>query len=146
MNTATKKPTPIRHTLTFEVDVDADFVDYLTQYNDIFMTSRAGYWAFGHALPKRDATVGAAHAGWLVFECLRSSSGMPSEKNIARALDCWKTGETLPKGWHLLDRDAAIRAWCEGVKRWGVEWYEEVDVDREDTVVQLSLLGEVRYS
>ena len=44
-----------------------------------------------------------------------------------------------------LDRAAALRAWEEGAKRWGVAWYEDVDANREDVVVQLALLGETKY-
>lgn len=72
---------------------------------------------------------------------------MPTDKAIREAKRCYGGAHdgNLPKGWYLLDRNTAIRAWCEGVKRWGMDWYEEVDAEREDVVVQLALLGEVRY-
>ena len=49
-----------------------------------------------------------------------------------------RAGEPLPKRWFRLDRAAALRAWEEGVKRWGAAWYEDVDANREDVVVQLA--------
>ena len=60
-------------------------------------------------------------------------------------MHAWVNSEPLPKGWFRLDREAALRAWEEGIKRWGVGWYEHTDSNREDVVIQLALLGEIRY-
>ena len=135
MSTALKPPDPIKHTLVVDLAIDADFVRYLIQYRDIFGMNYCGYWARGI---EHDET------GWLLWESDEMHQrGHEPERNVAIA--AWRSGQPLPAGWYRLDRDAAIRAWCEGVKRWGVNWYDNVDASREDVVVQLSLLGEVRY-
>lgn len=126
---------PIKHTFSMEVDIDPYFIEYLIKYRDIFDRNRSGSWAFGVKVK----------GGWLVYE--QEDDAMPTEKAIRAAKSCYggASDGKLPERWYLLDRDAAIRAWCEGVKRWGVEWYEDVDAEREDVVVQLALLGEIRY-
>lgn len=126
---------PLKHTFTLTVEIDPNWVEYLTSGNDIFDRNRAGYWLRG---------VDSDDAGWLCWEddekCRHGE-----EPNLKEALRAWQAGEPLPPHWFRLDRAATLRAWEEGVKRWGVDWYEEVDGSREDVVVQLALLGEVRY-
>jgi len=132
-------PAPLKHTFQLTVEIDKNWVDYLTQHNDIFGGSYAGYWLRG--VEHDDADDGK---GWLCWEddekCRHGE-----EPNREMAIYEWKLGNPLPEHWFRLDRAAAIRAWEEGVKRWGVDWYEETDSTREDVVVQLALLGEIRY-
>jgi len=129
-------PAPLKHTFQLTVEVDSGWVDYLTKHADIFENARAGYWLRGVAL--NDDT------GWLCWED-DEKCRYGEEPNFETAKHEWVLGNPLPEHWFRLDRAAAIRAWEEGVKRWGVDWYEECDSTREDIVVQLALLGEVRY-
>ena len=134
--TATKRPDPEKHTFTITVEVNSSWVEYLTEYGDIFASDRAGYWLRG---VEHESAL-----GWLCWE--DDEKCRPGkEPNRQAALTAWRAGEPLPKRWFRLDRAAALRAWEEGVKRWGVAWYEDVDANREDVVVQLALLGETRY-
>jgi len=126
----------LQHTFSITVGVDPSWVEYLTLSPDIFHPSRTGYWLRG---VECDAV-----RGWLCWEddekCRHGE-----EPNRAAAIAAWEAGEPLPEHWYRLHRAAALRAWEEGVKRWGVDWYDQVDAEREDVVVQLALLGEVRY-
>jgi len=139
MNIATDRPEPLKHTFTITVDVDPRWVDYLTQHSTIFGRPHyAGYWACG-----------AAHdpeLGWLVAE-LDEAERFPGEHEATRVEAIWRAGSDLPPRWYRLDRAAALRMWEEGVKRHGVGWYDapEHDGAREDELLQLALLGEVRY-
>jgi hypothetical protein len=133
--TTTNRHAPINHTFSLTVDVDGFWVEYLTQHRDVFGPNYTGYWAFGVA---QDQAL-----GWLVFE--QGDGRRPSSAHVADVLHAWRTGMPLLPPWHRLDRAAALRAWEEGVKRWGVDWYEHTDGPREDVVIQLALLGEVRY-
>jgi hypothetical protein len=137
MNIAKKtRPDPTVHTFSVTVEIDPFWVEYLTQNVDIFGQQYVGYWLRG---VERDPDL-----GWLVWEDdERHEWGF--EPNRMAARNAWREGQPLPEGWYRLDRAAAVRAWEEGVKRWGVGWYAEVDAPREDLVVQLALLGEVRY-
>lgn len=126
----------MKHTFTLTVEIDPKWIDYLTQGNDIFASSRAGYWLRG---AEHDPEL-----GWLVWED-DEKCHHGEEPNRVTAYKAWKSGEALPEHWFRLDRAAAIRAWEEGVKRWGITWYEDVDGRLEDVVVQLALLGEIRY-
>lgn len=126
----------LKHTFELTVEIDPSWFEYLTVHLDIFASTRAGYWLRGvENLPG---------LGWLCWEddwkCHQGH-----EPNREAALKAWQAGAPLPEHWFKLDQDAAIRAWEEGVKRWGVDWYENVDGQREDVVVQLALLGEIRY-
>ena len=136
MNTATERPEPLKHTFTLTVDVDPFWVQYLTGYTDIF-----GHAAFRNWLRGVDHH---PERGWLCWES-DDQHRRGEEPNREEAVRAWALGEPLPKGWYTLDRAVALRAWEEGVKRWGVDWYEHTDAEREDVVVQLALLGEVRY-
>ena len=134
MNTATERPEPLKHMFSLTVDVDPFWVEYLTRYTDIFGRQYAGYWLRG---VERDD-----ERGWLCLEYDERGREPPYR---IEALAAWRAGEKLPPGWYRLDRAAALRAWEEGVKRWGVDWYRQTDAGREDEVIQLSLLGEIRY-
>ena len=66
------------------------------------------------------------------------------EEVPADVLAAWRGGdEKLPERWYALDVDAAKKAWAEGVKRAGEEWYR--DGPSGDAPLQLVLLGELRY-
>jgi hypothetical protein len=138
VNIAKKKtrPDPTVHTFSVTVEIDPFWVEYLTQNVDVFGQQYAGYWLRG---VDRDPEL-----GWLVWED-DEQHRWGKEPDRLEARSAWLAGEPLPKGWYRLDRAAAVRAWEEGVKRWGVGWYAQVDAIREDVVVQLALLGEVRY-
>jgi len=135
MSASQIKPTPILHTLTLQVEIPVRFVSDMVNTRDIFSNDQSGYWAYGMRCPDG--------LGWLIFEQV---DGAPQESSIARAKLHWRDHKPLPEGWHLLDDAVAIRAWCEGVKRWGVNWFDQVDGGRRDVVLQLSLLGELRYA
>ena len=134
MNTATKEQQPVEHTFAITCLVDPFWVEYLTRFSDIFGQQYTGYWAHG---ADRNPQL-----GWLVFEHNDKEPDVSERKRVAAL---WRAGKDLPPRWYRLDRAAALRAWEEGVKRWGVNWYDDVDSTREDVVVQLALLGEVRY-
>jgi hypothetical protein len=131
------------HPLTLTVDVDPSWVKDLTERDVVFHRRVAGYWLRG---VRHDAAL-----GWLCYELPRAPEDvgrddlrvvLPEEDAAALA---WSTGGVLPPGWHRLDRTAALRAWEAGVRRWGVDWYCGVDARREDSALQIALLGEVQY-
>ncbi len=61
------------------------------------------------------------------------------------AIRAWEAGDGLPDGYYRLDRAAALRAIAHGAKRYGLEAAFEADADQLDAMIQLALLGEVRY-
>ena len=132
-----KAKEPIKHTFSTEVDIDPDFVEYLTKFNDIFQQNRSGTGPSGRQGQGRLAT-SLFRSGWRRRDAHRQA--------IREAKSCYGGAHdgNLPKGWYVLDRDAAIRAWCEGVERWGVEWYEDVDAERETSSCSRAP-GEIRY-
>lgn len=136
VGSATMRPEPLTHTFSITVAVDPFWVEYLTRYPDIFGRQYAGYWLRGVDRHSK--------RGWLCWED-DEQHRQGEEPDRVEALRAWSHGGTLPQGWYCLDRAAALRAWEEGVKRWGVDWYEQTDANREDVVVQLALLGEIRY-
>lgn len=139
MNIATERPEPLKHTFTITVDIDLRWVDYVTQHNDIFgRTYYAGYWA--------RAMAHDPELGWLVAE-MDEEERYPGKHECERVEAMWRSGNVLPERWYRLGRAAAIRMWEEGVKRHGVGWYDsnEHDGGMEDELLQLTLLGEVRY-
>lgn len=135
----TERPAPLKHTFTITADVDPEWVNYITRFPDIFgRPYYAGYWAQGVAIDWE--------LGWLVAE-INDQERWPGKTESARVEALWRAGEPLPARWYRLDRTAALRMWEEGVKRLGVGWYDsnEHDGSLEDVLLQLALLGEVRY-
>jgi len=138
MNTATATSLKghAKHTFSIVVEIDQNWIDYLTQCGDILMLQYAGYWLRG--------VEHRSDLGWLCWEgCDKCFQG--EEPNRTAASRAWAAGEPLPENWFRLDHAAAVRAWEEAVKRWGVDWYERTSSTREDIALQLALLGEVRY-
>lgn len=129
-----KKNIPV--TVEIATNVNPEWIEMCTQHTDLFMQSYCGYWARG--LERTNAR------GWLVFE---SAGEIPrgEEPNKTRAVREWRTGNKLPQLYHRLDEAAAIRAWKYGVEKWGLGWYDDADATSYDIVIQLALLGEVRY-
>ena len=132
--TATARPETFKHTFSLTVDVAPHWIGYLTLSRSVFGYNYIGYWACG--------IVQDDELGWLIYE---DDSGVPRSSNSTAVEALWRAGEPLPERWHRLDRAAALRAWEEGCKQWGIHWYERTDATKEDVVVQLALLGEVRY-
>jgi hypothetical protein len=120
--------------VSIKVDVDPEWIDFVTRYNDIFRQSYIGYWAYGVQVK----------GGWLVYE-QAAHDRRPTELEIEDAAGAYESRQSLPEDWHLLDRDAAIRAWAEGVRRSGVDWYKNGDANDYDVAIQRALLGEVKY-
>ena len=125
--------------LTVEVPTEC-WIDLLVECADMFSDLYCGHW-----LRSVEWDAKRGHLAW-------EDDGKHDHDNEPRrkaALEAWHKGEDeqLPKGWHRLDRRAAIKAFCEGVKLWGINWMDSDHNDARgyDVVVQHALLGELRY-
>lgn len=128
--------------VSFEVEVEPDWIDLCTKHNDLFMTSYCGYWMRGMEQDDK--------LGWLCYEFDYSSTAtsirdMEDSPEYQSIVEAWRNGEKLPDHWYRLDEAAAIKAWVEGVKKFGTDWYEEADSTYYDIVIQMALLGSVVY-
>lgn len=113
----------------------ADWVEFVTQYNDIFNADHCGYWLRG---------VDRTEEGVLAWEDDEQHPHF-GEPGLKLARFIYRTGGTLPPGWFRLDKALAEKAWDIGVQKHGEQWYSEGDSTTYDTVLQLALLDEVRY-
>jgi hypothetical protein len=121
------------------VVVDQDWIEFCTQYNELFSTNYCGYWLGGVEYSDK--------LGWLAWEHPddKSAKDADDEPGYKKILAAWKKGKPLPPHWFRLDAAAAMKAWAEGCKKYGVDWYENSDAVSIDVVIQLALLGEVIY-
>lgn len=117
-----------------QVTVNPEWTDYVTQEVDIFLTTYCGYWMRGM---ENDPAL-----GWLVFE---HGEEMSPNKTPPKVMAAWREGGPLPEKWYRIDKAAAEKAWLEGVKRSGQDWYENGDAVAYDCALQMALLGEIRY-
>lgn len=129
----------IKQTIELEIEVDDQWVELLTKYNDIFRADHCGYWLAGM---ERDET------GWLAHEQDNDEnanivSKKPGYSDIVLA---WKLDKPLPEGWFRINKETAIAIWVQGVKEYGIHWYETSDALTYDYLIQKVLLGEHRYS
>lgn len=141
--------------VTLDIDVDDGWIEFCTKETDLFLNYHIGYW--GHGV----RPTGRKNA-WLVWEgeedprladllakgeisFLNQLSDKACKLLHKTAQDAVKNGTPLPQYYHLLDAAAAGKAWAEGVKKYGLDWYENADSNVYDCVVQLALLGEIKY-
>lgn len=139
-----------------EVPVDPDWLSVCSEPSgcEVFGRDHCGYWMHGR---EHSST-----RGWLCWE--HDDEHDPHERDFdAEAVDgspvyeplpgeaearaCWEAGLPMPAGgrWHVLDRDAACRAFAFGVAVKGVDWFQGGDATDYDVVIQLALLSEIRY-
>ncbi len=137
MNTKTEETIDV----TLKIPVPDEFVDYLTSYDDLFRTGHSGYWAYGYGVDDRRT----GKPAWLVYE-MSADEGVPTDEEAELAETQYQGGAGLPDHWFVLDREAALKVLAEGVKRFGVDFYEDSDATTMDDAIQLALLGEIRYA
>ncbi len=126
------------------IAVPADWITAVVHRNWHMSRSGIGHWASGRRpVLSTEATLPPTDV-WLIYES-DTLDLMPAQTD--EAVRAYRAGSALPPRWHLLDQAAAIRAHVEGVKRWGVEWQSSAYASEMgfDIVLQLALLGEVRY-
>lgn len=127
----------VERTFMMTVQVPEEWIRYVTCEREIFgRPHHAGYWLYGAAQDDE--------LGWLVFEM--KDERRPDKAAIEHVKVLWLCGKDLPENWYRLDQAAAIRAWEIATKRWGeLGWPDFRDGPHEDEVIQLTLLGELRY-
>lgn len=114
------------------------WVEFLTHWPDIFGQNYIGYWARGC---EQDDNL-----GWLIYEDCNKDYHHNEEPDREEAVKAWKEGSKLPKDWHRLGREEAATAYLKGCELWGKDWFDEKgDAETYDVVIQLTLLGEIRY-
>lgn len=115
-----------------EVRVDSNWINFVTCENDIFRADHCGNWLYGIRVDD----------GWLVVHC----ENRVRARDIAdKALKCRLAGIKMPDNCYILDRDMAIRAYAEGVKKYGPDWYENADVEKYSAVLQRAMFGAELY-
>lgn len=146
--------------VNLEVKVDPAWIKLCVAHPDMFGFDYIGHWGRGIQIIAN----GKKSVGWLVWEfeedeqlsALMAREGVSFlnqlddeelDKLHQPALEAYAAGKPLPKYYHALDEDGAKRAWVEGVKRYGEDWYErpQTDANTYDAVLQLALLGEIKY-
>lgn len=120
--------------MNIDVDTKEEWIDYLTNYSDIFGYNYIGYWARG---------IDRNEKGWLLYEMYNEEH--PSPEVEKAALKAWHNETTLPPYFFVLDKKMAEKAYVEGVKKWGMDWYEKADANYYDYTLQMAILGETRY-
>ena len=117
-------------TAHLHLEIPQDWIDFVTQGTDVFRSQPyCGYWARG---VEHDEAL-----GWLVWDKLSLNKYLApgSELNRALALRAWR------EGWYHFNRGFAIAAYIEGVKLYGVDWFEDADGPRYDRVIQRAAFG-----
>lgn len=102
-------------------------------------------WGMVIACPPQD--------GWqyLVYIHEEEPAGFDREKRgnlIDRAGAKLRAGRKLPKHFYLINRTVAICIYTEGVKAFGLSWFDAPETDRfrYSNVIQMALFGEIRYA
>ena len=140
----------IKVKVEIDVIVDPGWITQITHYVDIFGSGYVGYWL------RRVNKSGDPTLGQLVWEFEDDSrtkdlgfidqldEDVENELHVAAGL-AWKDRQPLPPHYFVLNLDAAKKMWVEGVKKFGLDWYENGDANTYDYVIQMALLGECKY-
>lgn len=126
-------------------EIPDDWVEFCTKYNDIFMYSYSGYWAYGCHRDKD---------GWLA--CVSDDEGGMDQGEIDRAILAFKAGKRnfefdkkSMKGFFIINEDFAKRAWIAEANypynSDGYSWWEDGDAINIDRAIQLALFDEVVF-
>jgi hypothetical protein len=127
--------------MTVQTEVDPGWIEFVTGgpegMVDIFLQGGyCGYWMEGIDHDEK--------LGWLAYE-FAAEDRHCTPKERAAATKAWRENKELPKNFHALNLELARKSWLEGVKKDGVEWYENGDGCTYDCAVQRALFGEVVY-
>lgn len=110
---------------------------------DLFSLSYCGYWLRGVAYNRK-------HDSWLLYESADDGPAS-NEDEIEEKWKQWNESPSgvfyLPDGWFHWIRDDALRAYKIGERLWGEGWLSDgrTDSRRYDIVIQMALLGEIKY-
>lgn len=143
--------------MTIPITVPADFYDTWLNHNDLFMYSHCGdYWRH-LASDRSDPTKG--HLAW-DFEQDEKIQDYMEEKGVSfidslsqededayhkPAIEAWKAGLPLPPHYYAINKDVCTRAYIEGVKKSGTNWYENGDADDYNCAFQRAVYGKVIF-
>jgi hypothetical protein len=128
-------------TVTLQTEVVFGWIEFVTGgpegFVDVFLGGHCGYWLEG--INHEPAL------GWLAYEFgATDRNATQSEKE--EATKAWLVGAKLPEHFHALNLETAKKSWAEGVKRDGLEWYNDGDGCTYDAAMQMALLGELVYA
>lgn len=112
--------------------------DYFDEGGGIFNRPfGAGYWLYGVAYHSK--------RGWLAFEFDEETFDSDDEKQHAAALRAWRKGEELPEHYFGLTPEVVAQVFANGLRKWGEDWIEEIDLPSAEEALQGTILGEQRY-
>jgi len=146
-----KKELPgIKVKVEVEVEVPRDWLDWAgggEGWADLYQRCHCGYF-----LARIEQSEDLRSA--LAWEDEEDSSnpGADAEEDEmaphADAIAAFHAGNPLPKNYHLINEDFMVRAFVEGVKKFGADWYDpsQTDANTYDTVIQMALFGEQKYA
>jgi hypothetical protein len=125
--------------------VPASWLSEVAIYPDILGRGYIGYWARGISYDKKN------HRR-LIWEFLADpradgiAMGSDDEDQChAEAIKAFKAKKPLPKHYHVLDAELAVKAWALRAGQVGVGWADDNDADDTDLAIQMALLGDIVY-
>ncbi len=138
-------PDTKKETVKLQVELNVDkeaydsFVDFLTQWPDIFSTDYVGYWVRGYRTRDKAGT-----KVWLMHE-FEECDQEASPEEVKFAIDQYKGGGGMPPNWYVLDANTAHKVVAAGVSRYGGNFCDNYDAESLDVAMQMAFLGEIRY-
>lgn len=121
---------------SIEFDVNQNWFDTVLHYSDIFSSSGIGYWARGvYNIPGKV---------WLICDVATMEQRL-TEEMTQEAVRCLRDKMKLPEHFYALDKELLKEAYCAGVRRKGVDWYDTADSNDYDVAIQTALFGKVLY-
>lgn len=111
---------------------------YFDEDGQIFQLRHgAGYWLYGVEYHKK--------RGWLAFEFDENVFDPMNTKQHVAAIRAWKKGEALPPHYFALTPEVVAKVFDNGLRKWGEDWIDEIDLPSAEEALQGTILGELRY-
>lgn len=128
--------TGIKTKVEVEVEVPRDWLELR-----VCARSYCGYFL-------REVEVSEDGYSWLAWEFDEMPSNPRTNEPHADAIAAFYEGKPLPKHYHRIDENFMVKAFVEGVKLYGVGWYDDsrTDANTYDRVIQMALFGEQKYA
>lgn len=133
-------------TVKVDIEIPEEFYDTYLNFSDLFRTDYCGYWL--RSIKRVDNPGGTPdHPNVrhrLVYD-VGAEDRVPTDEEDIKAIAKMQAGKKLPKNYYILNRDVMTKAFAEGVKTYGLEFYEKHDAGTLDCAIQTALLGSVVY-
>ncbi len=134
--------------LVISIDMPSGWLEFCSNVDVISYNSYCGYWAeYWIDISENNSP----SIKWLIYYNPNNNDSIYPLTKVDSYQQAYKAASAgsrkMPEHWYLFDEEIAIKAYLEGVKKWGMDWYNDPNTDGRnyDTAIQLALFGKLVF-